>query len=120
MRNRVVLLSGVSLALLALASCVYLFNVSPVASFTVTPPGGSGSATLTVSLDASASHDPDGTIASYLWNFGDSQTASQISSLPFTHLFTVQTDPETFTIVLTVTDNQGATDTAVRDVTVTP
>ena len=118
MRNRVVLLSGVSLALLTLASCVYLFNVSPVASFTVTPPGGSTA--LTVLLDASASHDPDGTIASYLWNFGDSQTASQISSLPFTHLFTVQTDPETFTIVLTVTDNQGATDTAVRDVTVTP
>jgi PKD repeat protein len=117
MRNRVVLLSGVSLALLALASCVYVFNVSPVASFTVTPPGGSTA--LTVSLDASASHDPDGTIASYLWNFGDSQTGSQYS-FPFTHLFTVQTDPETFTIVLTVTDNQGATDTAVRDVTVTP
>jgi len=119
MRNRVVLLSGVSLVLLALASCVYLFNVSPVASFTVTPPGGSGSTALTVSLDASASHDPDGTIASYLWNFGDSQTGSQYS-FPFTHLFTVQTDPETFTIVLTVTDNQGATDTAVRDVTVIP
>jgi len=116
MRNRVVLLSGVGLALLALASCVYLFNVSPVASFTAVPVPS----THSVTLDATASHDPDGTIASYLWNFGDSQTASQISNLPFTHLFTVQTDPETFTIVLTVTDNQGATDTAVRDVTVTP
>ncbi|MCX6099630.1 MAG: PKD domain-containing protein [Candidatus Bipolaricaulota bacterium] len=118
MRNRVVLLSGVSLALLALASCVYLFNVSPVASFTAAPVVGVG--TLDVTLDATASYDPDGTITSYLWAFGDSQTASQISNLPFTHLFTVQTEPETFTIVLTVTDNQGATDTAVQHVTVDP
>jgi len=117
MRNRIVLLSGVSLALLALASCVYLFNVSPVASFTVTPPGGV--TPLTVWLDPSASDDPDGTVASYLWDFGDGQTPST-SVIPFTHTFTVQSDSETFTIVLTVTDNQGATDTAVRYVTVTP
>jgi PKD repeat protein len=117
MRNRLVLLSGVSLALLALASCAYIFNVSPVASFTVTPP--SGYTPLTVWLEPSASHDPDGTIASYLWDFGDSQTPSQSSTL-FTHTFTVQSDSETFTIVLTVTDNQGATDTAVQYVTVNP
>jgi PKD repeat protein len=118
MRNRIVLLSGVSLALLALASCVYVFNVSPVASFTALP--AVGTTPHTVTLDATASYDPDGTITSYLWAFGDSQTASQISNLPFTHLFTVQTEPETFTIVLTVTDNEGATDTAVQHVTVDP
>ena len=117
MRNRVVLLSGVSLALLALASCVYLFNVSPVASFTMT--SASGVTPLTVGLDPSASHDPDGTIASYLWDFGDSQSPST-SAIPFTRTFTVQSDSETFTIVLTVIDNQGATDTAVQYVTVNP
>jgi len=117
MRNRVVLLSGVSLALLALASCVYVFNVSPIASFTMT--SASGVTPLTVGLDPSASHDPDGTIASYLWDFGDSQSPST-SAIPFTRTFTVQSDSETFTIVLTVIDNQGATDTAVQYVTVNP
>lgn len=118
MRNRVILLSGVSLALLALASCVYLFNVSPVASFTALP--AAGPTPHTVTLDATASYDPDGTIATYLWAFGDSQTASQSSNTPFTHNFTVQSNSVTFTIVLTVTDNQGATDTAVQHVTVDP
>jgi PKD repeat protein len=117
MRNRVALLWGVSLALLTLASCVYVFNVSPVASFTVLP--ALGTTPLDVALDATASHDPDGTIASYLWAFGDSQTSSE-SAFPFTHQFTVQSESETFTIVLTVTDNQGATDTTVRNVTVSP
>jgi len=117
MRNRIVLLSGVSLSLLALASCVYVFNVSPVASFTALP--AVGTTPHIVTLDATASHDPDGTIASYLWDFGDSQTPSA-SAVPFTHTFTVQSNSETFTIVLTVTDNQGATDTAVQYVTVTP
>jgi PKD repeat protein len=117
MRNRVVLLSGVSLALLALASCVYVFNVSPVASFTALP--ALGTTPLDVTLNATASDDPDGTIASYLWAFGDSQTSSE-SIFPFMHQFTVQSSSVTFTIVLTVTDNQGATDTAVQSVTVNP
>jgi PKD repeat protein len=118
MKNRVVLLSSVGLALFALASCVYVFNVSPVASFTALP--AIGTTPLDVTLDATASHDPDGTIALYLWDFGDSQTASQSILTPFMHTFTVQSDSETFTIVLTVTDNQGATDTAVQHVTVNP
>jgi len=37
-----------------------------------------------------------------------------------THQYTVQTNPDTFTVVLTVTDNRGATDTAVRTITVNP
>ncbi len=117
MKNRVVLLAVVSLALLALASCVYVMNLSPVASFIAAP--ALGVTPLDVSLDATASYDPDGTIASYLWNFGDGQTGSA-SIFPFTHQFTVASASETFTIVLTVTDNQGATDTAVQNVTVNP
>ncbi len=117
MKNRVVLLSLVGLASVALASCTFVMNLSPVASFTALP--ALGTTPLDVSLNATASNDPDGTIASYLWNFGDGQTASA-SIFPFTHQFTVQSVSETFTIVLTVTDNQGATDTAVQNVTVNP
>ena len=54
-----------------------------------------------------------------LWNFGDGQTGSA-SIFPFTHQFTVQSVSETFTIVLTVTDDDGASDTAVQNVTVNP
>jgi PKD repeat protein len=117
MRHRVLLLSLVGLSLLALAACVYVVNLSPVASFTALPV--LGTTPLDVSLDATASDDPDGTIASYLWNFGDGQTASD-SIFPFLHQFTVQSDAQTFTIVLTVTDDDGATDTAVQNVTVNP
>jgi PKD repeat protein len=117
MKNRVVLLTIVSLALLSLASCVYVMNLSPVASFTAVP--ALGVTPLDVSLDATASTDPDGTIASYLWNFGDGQTGSA-SIFPFPHQFTVQSVSETFTIVLTVTDDDGASDTTVQNVTVNP
>jgi PKD repeat protein len=117
MKNRAGLLLLVGLGMFTLASCVYLVNMSPGASFTAAP--SLGSTPLDVTLNATASDDPDGTIASFLWNFGDGQTSSQ-SAFPFTHQFTVLGVPETFTIVLTVTDNQGATDTAVQNVTVTP
>jgi PKD repeat protein len=117
MSKRIAAVLSVGLVLLALASCVYVLNLSPVASFTALP--ASGTTPLDVTLDASASHDSDGSIASYLWSFGDGQTSSA-SVFPFTHQFTVQSESETFTIVLTVTDNQGATDTTVRDVTVDP
>ena len=117
MKNRVVLLSLTGLASVALASCTFVMNLSPVASFTALP--ALGTTPLNVSLNATASNDPDGTIASYLWDFGDGQTAS-LSIFPFPHQFTVQSISETFTIVLTVTDDQGATDTAVRSVTVNP
>ncbi len=117
MRHRVALLLAVGLPLLALASCVYVVNLSPVASFTALP--ALGTTPLDVSFDATGSSDPDGTIASYLWNFGDGQTGSA-SIFPFLHQFTVQSDAVTFTVVLTVTDDDGATDTAVQNVTVNP
>src|SRR5436309_3393456 len=60
------------------------------------------------------STDPDGTIASRQWNFGDgSATSSQANALP------IYAAGGTFTVTLTVTDNQNATGSVSHPVTVT-
>ena len=60
-----------------------------------------------------ASTDPDGTIASSAWNFGDGP--DQHRRVPGAHLRTAGT----YTVALTVTDDQGTTDTTSQQVTVT-
>ena len=64
-----------------------------------------GTAPLTVNLDASASRDPDGTIAAYRWTYTGGGTATGVK--PTVTLST----PGTYTFTLTVTDNDGATAT---------
>jgi PKD repeat protein len=61
-----------------------------------------------------------GTIASYLWDFGDptSGTANQSDQKDPTHNYTV-TGPTDFTVTLTVTDGAGATDVETQTLTVT-
>jgi len=76
-------------------------NQTPTASFTVVP--ASGTAPLTVAVDASASSDPDGTISNYSWSFGDGSSASGVST---THTFV---NGGSYTITLTVRDNGGKT-----------
>jgi PKD repeat protein len=68
---------------------------------------------LNVAFDASASSDPDGSIASYAWNFGDNTTGTGVST---THSYTTA---GSFTVTLTVTDNRGARATTTRTVTTT-
>jgi PKD repeat protein len=87
-------------------------NANPIASFTATPT--TGKAPLTVSFDGSASRDPDGTIASHQWNFGDTVTGA---GAVVQHIYTAG---GTFTATLTVTDNKGATATSTRTITVQP
>ncbi len=105
----------IGLACLALTACGGgggdTANRSPTASFTATPP--SGQVPQNVAFDASASSDPDGSIASYAWNFGDSTTGTGVS---VTHSYTTA---GSFTVTLTVTDNRGATATTTRTITTT-
>jgi PKD repeat protein len=75
-------------------------NLSPIALATATPQ--CGSTPLTVTFDGSGSNDPDGTIATYAWSFGDSSTGS---GSRVTHSYAAG---GTFTATLTVTDNRGA------------
>ncbi|MBB3697834.1 PKD domain-containing protein [Flammeovirga yaeyamensis] len=76
-------------------------NQSPSATITATPT--SGNTPLDVSLDGSLSSDPDGSIVSYEWNFGDSTATGVTSSVRYT-------EKGTYTIQLKVTDDKGATD----------
>jgi Tol biopolymer transport system component len=79
-------------------------NRPPSASVTAVP--DRGLAPLTVAFDAAASSDPDGTIASYAWAFGDGSTGTGVTT---SHPYA---SPGTYTATLTVTDNDGGTDTA--------
>lgn len=62
--------------------------------------GGVG---MPIPLDGSLSKDPDGTIASYDWAFGDGTTGSGAKVM---HAYT---GPGSYTVTLTVKDNEGAT-----------
>ena len=62
-----------------------------------------GTVGVPVSFTSAGSNDPDGTIAAYLWDFGDGGTSIEPNP---THTYTVA---GTYTVSLTVTDDQGAT-----------
>ncbi|NND72403.1 MAG: PKD domain-containing protein [Rhodothermales bacterium] len=85
-------------------------NVPPTASFSLTP--DSGQAPLTVTVDASGSSDSDGSIVSYTWTFGDGSSATGVSA---SHEYS---QAGTFSVVLTVTDDDGATASETRTVSV--
>jgi PKD repeat protein len=81
-------------------------NIAPVASFT------SSSTNHTANL-TSTSSDPDGSIVSYAWTFGDSTSGTGATN---SHTYAVA---GTYVVTLTVTDNLGATNTTSKNVTVT-
>ena len=86
-------------------------NQPPIANFTITPTTGDTNTSFVFS--GVASSDPDGTIASYAWIFGDGTTGTGVSPSK------IYSTPGTYTTTLTVTDNQGATGTVSNNVTVT-
>jgi len=82
-------------------------NQAPTASFTF------GCTELTCTFDASGSSDSDGLILSYAWNFGDGQTDSGMTT---SHTYAAGS---TYTVTLTVTDDDLATATTSHNVSVT-
>jgi hypothetical protein len=80
-------------------------NESPTAAATIS------CEELVCSFDASDSDDPDGTIASYAWNFGDGTPNG--SGETTTHTYGTAGER---TMTLTVTDNDGATATTTRSI----
>ena len=82
-------------------------NVLPTASFTTS------CTNLSCMVDAAGSSDPDGSIVSYEWAFGDGQTGGgEAASRTYAAA-------GTYTVTLTVTDDRGGTATTTRTVTVT-
>ncbi|OGS51197.1 MAG: hypothetical protein A3K65_00705 [Euryarchaeota archaeon RBG_16_68_12] len=82
----------------------------PVASFTAVP--SPVNPAVPVAFDASASTDPDGTIVSYAWDFGDSATGSGVTT---THAYAAT---GTYTVALVVTDDLGLTNRSTASVLV--
>ena len=82
-------------------------NSAPTASFTYS------CSNLACSFDGSPSRDSDGTIASYTWNLGDGTSTTGAKPQ-----HTYATDG-TYTVTLTVTDDDGATATTSQYVTAT-
>ena len=65
-----------------------------------------------ITFNATASYDPDGTIVSYEWTFGDGGTDSgEIVTYKYT-------SPGSYQVNLTVTDNDSLTDTEIKEITV--
>jgi PKD repeat protein/subtilisin family serine protease len=86
-------------------------NQPPVARFTYSP--GNPLVNQWITFDATSSYDPDGSIVSYSWDFGDGATATG------SRVTKRYSAAGTYTVTLTVTDNRGAMNSASQTITVT-
>ncbi|MFT3970690.1 MAG: PKD domain-containing protein [Micropruina sp.] len=82
-------------------------NAKPTATFT------SSASFLEVSFNGSTSSDADGTVDSYSWDFGDGASDTGVTA---SHTYAAA---GTYSVKLTVTDNDGAKDSLTKSVTVT-
>jgi len=91
---------------------IVVSNPAPVAEFLISndsPLPGSE-----VQFNATGSHDPDGEITSYEWDFGDSATATGVTA---SHTYS---EGGYYVVTLTLTDDEGATGYARVGINVLP
>lgn len=78
-------------------------NIAPVA---ILNGPYSADKNISIAFDATSSYDQDGSVITYLWDFGDNSTSSLAQA---NHSYS---QAGNYTVSLTVTDNQGAVATA--------
>lgn len=88
-------------------------NALPVAAINST--ATTGTVPFSVTLYATNSYDPDGTISLYAWSFGDDSGGGNFSSI--THTYTA---PGIYTATLCVMDNQFGLRSTTRTIIVNP
>ena len=86
-------------------------NLPPTAVISASP--STGPAPLNVTFDGSGSSDPDGTVTSWDWSFGDGTLGAGPQT---THVYI---NPGTYNVNLTVTDNSGESRLASISIVVT-
>lgn len=109
--RRLVKILAVIIAAIVAGVGVWYFgfsNVPPVAEFTMT----AVNSRLTVSAEH-LSFDPDGTIQSYTWDWGDGTPAG--SGVRAAHNYTTE---KSYPVTLTVTDSRGATAATTKSVVI--
>jgi len=117
-RRLVTALLLVALLGAGLAACRGFFGQGPIALLT-TDAGGDGEVPVTITFDISGSNDPDGAIATYELDFGDGSTAATGTdvTVPIAHAYE---EAGAFTVLLTITDNDGRIGMANAVVTIGP
>ena len=85
-------------------------NTPPTAGFTFT------CTDATCEFTGTSTDESPGTIAAHAWTFGDGNVSIEASP---THTYVI-TEPAEFEVTLTVSDNEGATDSETQTVSVTP
>jgi len=87
----------------SITKCVLVSNIKPIVNFTCTSTELMVGKELT--FDASMSEDPDGSIVSYHWNFGDGSQPFITNETVATHVYA---HARSYNVSLTVWDNDGA------------
>lgn len=84
-------------------------NQEPVASISAPSSASEGAS---VSFSSAGSNDPDGSIVSYSWNFGDGTSSQQANP---SHTYS---SAGSYSVSLTVVDNEGANNVANHSITI--
>ena len=86
-------------------------NASPLAAFTLSPENGQSP--LAVTVDGGGSSDPDGSLNTFVWNWGDESADNSGKTVSHTYAKTGD-----YIVTLTVTDNEGASSSSTKSVSV--
>ena len=97
-------------------------NAIPTAAFAYTPVAPIHAGQTPVAFSALGSHDDDGQVVSYVWNFGDGTPEQTSQEVNVRHTFpdtTARCMTITYGVILVAVDDKGGRGVATQNVTVT-